>query len=127
MVTGMITPFFLRHTKIERSCSFLENQLAPIFAKQVIGTSSYSQIMVGGSNFGELLGALTVALFTNVVTTPIPWLRLDAVALQLVWILPYISVKKQDVSSAWRIAGCFIPICECFILPANRAIFSSSI
>jgi hypothetical protein len=100
--------------------SFLENQLAPIFAKQVIGTSSYSQIMVGGSNFGELLGALSVALFTNVVPTPLPWLRLDAVALQLVWILPYISVKKKDVSSAWRIAGCFIPICMSNLLAKFR-------
>jgi hypothetical protein len=72
--------------------------------------------MVGGSNFGELLGALSVALFTNAVPTPLPWLRLDAVALQLVWILPFISVKRKDVSSAWRIAGCFIPICACIIL-----------
>jgi hypothetical protein len=29
--------------------------------------SSWSQIMVGGSNFGELLGALSVLLLTNKV------------------------------------------------------------
>jgi hypothetical protein len=69
-----------------------------------------SQIMVGGSNFGELLGALSVVFFTNAVPTPIPWLRLDALFLQIVWILPYISVERGSAKSAWRIAGCFIPI-----------------
>jgi hypothetical protein len=66
--------------------------------------------MVGGSNFGELLGALSVVIFTNAVPTPIPWLRLDALALQIVWILPFIAVKQHRAADAWRIAGCFIPI-----------------
>ncbi len=34
--------------------------------------SSYSQIIVGGSNFGELLGALSVMIFTNAVPSPMP-------------------------------------------------------
>jgi hypothetical protein len=42
--------------------------------------------MVGGSNFSELLSAVFV-LFTNVVRTPIPWLRLDACMLLIVWYL----------------------------------------
>lgn len=89
---------------------YLENQLAPIFAKQVLGTSSYAQIMVGASNFGELLGALSVALAKNRVPTPLPWLRLDAFLLQIIWVLPFLHVKQHDVRSAWRVALCFLPI-----------------
>ncbi|KAK0549377.1 hypothetical protein OC845_003179 [Tilletia horrida] len=89
---------------------YLENGLAPIVAKQVIGVSSYSQIAVGGSNAGELLGALSVMLFTNAVPTPMPWLRLDALALMIVWVLPYIRLERNNVKSAWRLAGIFLPV-----------------
>jgi hypothetical protein len=90
---------------------FLENSLAPAYAKRTLGISAWSQIIVGGSNFGELLGALAVFILSDHVTTPIPWLRLDALALNLVWLLPYFStIAKKDVSWAWRVAGSFIPI-----------------
>ncbi|KAI3479157.1 hypothetical protein L1887_58860 [Cichorium endivia] len=46
--------------------------LLPSYAKSIIGVSSYSQIIVGGSNFGELLGALSVMLFTQAIPTPMP-------------------------------------------------------
>jgi hypothetical protein len=66
---------------------------------------------VGGSNFGELLGALSVLVLSDVITTPMPWLRLDALALNIVWVLPtFAVVAKKDVSWAWRVAGSFIPI-----------------
>ncbi|KAL9932634.1 hypothetical protein V8E36_008333 [Tilletia maclaganii] len=89
---------------------YLENGLAPIVARQIIGNPSYSQIMVGGSNFGELLGALSVMFFTNAVPTPMPWLRLDALSLMLVWVLPYINLERGTVKSAWRLAGIFLPV-----------------
>ncbi|CAD6920843.1 unnamed protein product [Tilletia controversa] len=89
---------------------YLENGLAPIVAKQILGVSSYSQIMVGGSNFGELCGALSVMIFTNGVPTPMPWLRLDAILLMLVWVLPYINLERNSVKSAWRLAGIFLPV-----------------
>ncbi|KAJ2915556.1 hypothetical protein MD484_g4859, partial [Candolleomyces efflorescens] len=59
---------------------FLENTLAPAFAKRVLGTVQWSQIIVGGSNFGELLGALSVLILSDHVPTPLPWLRFDALA-----------------------------------------------
>lgn len=31
---------------------FLESSLAPAFAKRTLGVSAWSQIIVGGSNFG---------------------------------------------------------------------------
>jgi len=90
---------------------FLENSLAPAFAKRVLGVSAWSQIIVGGSNFGELLGAVAVLILSDVITTPVPWLRLDALSLNLVWVLPaFAKVATHNVSWAWKIAGCFIPI-----------------
>ncbi|SGY60636.1 BQ5605_C007g04460 [Microbotryum silenes-dioicae] len=91
---------------------FLESSLAPAFARRVLNVSAYSQIIVGGSNFGELLGAATVFLLSDYVPTPLPWLRLDALALNIVWILPRFSqiAKPRQVRWAWYIAACFIPI-----------------
>jgi len=51
-----------------------------------------------------------VLLLTNYVPTPIPFLRLDALALNLVWVLPFIAATKGDVTGAWKVAACFIPI-----------------
>jgi len=90
---------------------FVENSLAPAFAKRVLLTSAWSQIIVGGSNFGELLGAVSVFVLSDYVTTPLPWLRLDALALNIVWVLPrYSRIAKPDVSWAWKLAGIWIPI-----------------
>ncbi|KAK4050849.1 hypothetical protein OIV83_003271 [Microbotryomycetes sp. JL201] len=90
---------------------FLESSLAPAFARRVLGVSAWSQIMVGGSNFGELLGAASVFLLNDFVPTPLPWLRLDALMLNLVWVLPrYSRILPAQVSSAWIIAATFIPV-----------------
>ncbi|KAF8636315.1 hypothetical protein AX17_003635 [Amanita inopinata Kibby_2008] len=90
---------------------FLENNLAPSFAKRILGISAWSQIIIGGSNFGELIGAFSVFILSDYVTSPLPWLRLDAVMLNLVWILPYFStIATHKVQWAWRLAGCFLPI-----------------
>jgi hypothetical protein len=89
---------------------FLENSIAPAVAKRYLGNSAWSQIMVGGSNFGELLGAFFVFLFTNVVKTPMPWLRLDALMLLIVWYLPYYYPVSGDVRYAWIVAATFIPV-----------------
>ena len=50
---------------------FLESTIAPAFARRVLLNSSYSQILGGMSNIGELLGALTVFFLSDVVTTPV--------------------------------------------------------
>lgn len=89
---------------------YLENNIAPAVARRHLGDSAWSQIMVGGSNFGELLGALFVFLFTNFVKTPIPWLRLDACLLLIVWYLATWWVPVGRVSDAWVVAATFIPI-----------------
>ncbi|KAJ6259644.1 hypothetical protein Dda_5282 [Drechslerella dactyloides] len=88
---------------------FLENNIASYVAKRYLGNSAWQQIIVAGSNFGELLGALFVFLFTNLVHTPIPWLRCDALLLLIVWYLPFWYPPKK-VSQAWIAAATFIPI-----------------
>lgn len=89
---------------------YLENGLAPQIARRDLGNSAWSQIMVGGSNFGELLGAGFVFLFINFIQTPMPWLRLDALALLIVWYLPYWHTSRDSVNEAWKAAGTFIPV-----------------
>lgn len=89
---------------------YLENGVAPAVAKRYLGNSAWSQIMVGGSNFGELLGALFVFLFTDLVKTPIPWLRIDALMLLVVWYIPFWHPLEGNVNDAWRVAATFIPI-----------------
>jgi hypothetical protein len=66
--------------------------------------------MVGGSNFGELLGALFVFLFTQVIKTPMPWLRIDALMLLVLWYIPFWYPPTGRVRDAWVAAGSFIPV-----------------
>eukprot|EP00128_Syssomonas_multiformis_P011615 Colp12_sorted_trinity150504_noHs@16414 len=89
---------------------YLESQLFPNFAKRVLKTGAYSSIMTGGSNFGELCGALSVLLFTNAVKTPIPWLRWDALTLSVVWVLPYWTYTSDPLGAAWAIAAIFVGV-----------------
>lgn len=89
---------------------YLENGIAPQIARRYLGQSGWSQLMVGGSNMGELLGALTVFLFTNWIKTPLPWLRLDALMLLIVWYIPYWRPPRNQVGQAWMVAATFLPI-----------------
>ncbi|KAF9355871.1 hypothetical protein BGX26_006021 [Mortierella sp. AD094] len=87
------------------------SQLSPAFAKRVLNQTAYSQIMVGGSNFGELLGALFVLFFARTIKTPLPWLRFDALALLIIWILPYSYPGKDEaLGFAWTLAAIWIPV-----------------
>lgn len=89
---------------------YLENGLAPAIARRYLGHSAWSQVIVGGSNLGELLGALFVLLFTNLVTTPVPWIRLDAIFLLIIWYLPFWNPPPDQIKYAWLVAATFLPI-----------------
>jgi hypothetical protein len=89
---------------------YLENGIAPQIAKRYLEQSEWSQIIVGASNFGELLGALFIFIFGNFIKTPLPWSRLDASILLLVWYIPYYYPPANDVKYAWIIAATYIPI-----------------
>ncbi|UJR32665.1 hypothetical protein I4U23_020125 [Adineta vaga] len=89
---------------------YLENGIAPQIAKRYLEQSEWSQIIVGASNFGELLGAAFVFVFGNFIKTPLPWSRLDASILLLVWYIPFFYPPANNVKYAWIIAATYIPI-----------------
>jgi hypothetical protein len=65
LLTGYALPLFLHR--------YLESQLSPYFAKYVLREGAYAQVLVGGSNLGELIGAFLVFLWAEKILTPIPW------------------------------------------------------
>ncbi|CAF3657568.1 unnamed protein product [Rotaria sp. Silwood1] len=89
---------------------YIENGIAPQIAKRYLGHSEWSQIIVGGSNLGELLGALFIFIVGNYIKTPLPWSRLDALILLIVWYIPYYYPPTNDVKIAWIIAATYLPI-----------------
>lgn len=88
---------------------YLESGIAPPIARRYFGESAWAQIITGGSNLGEFLGAVVV-FFTNWAATPIPWIRLDAIMLLAVWYLPFWRPPMGQVGQAWIAAATFLPI-----------------
>ncbi|CAF3233028.1 unnamed protein product [Rotaria sp. Silwood2] len=88
---------------------YIENGIAPQIAKRYLQNSEWSQIIVGGSNFGELIGALFVFFLTKKIRSPLVWLRLDSILLFIVWYLPFYNPSSISVKNAWIIALSFIP------------------
>ncbi|EFA82764.1 hypothetical protein PPL_04459 [Heterostelium album PN500] len=67
----------------------LENVLFSVFAKKILHDGSLSGILTGGSNFGELCGALAVVKFGKYVKNPMWWVRVDGLCCSIVWVLVY--------------------------------------
>ncbi|KAF8316251.1 uncharacterized protein EI90DRAFT_3134536 [Cantharellus anzutake] len=89
---------------------YLENAIAPIYARRTLNNSSLSQALVAFSNLGELFGALFVFIFASNVKTPIPWLRLDALLLMIIWVVPFFKREQHGTIIAYQLGACFIPI-----------------
>ncbi|KAI9189600.1 hypothetical protein H9P43_001035 [Blastocladiella emersonii ATCC 22665] len=89
---------------------YLENVLFAHYANFALSTGSYQQLLVSGSNFGELCGAAFVLFFADAVKTPIPWLRLDAIMLLVVWIFPLASPFENIEGWVWFLAAIMIPV-----------------
>jgi len=83
-----------------------ENVMFPFFAKNVLKDGSLSGVMVSASNFGELLGALCVMLLANRIKSPIPWIRVDALMMFVMWTLVYVG----DSTHPWVSIGILIPL-----------------
>ncbi|CAF1374377.1 unnamed protein product [Adineta steineri] len=88
---------------------YIENGIAPQIAKRYLNNSEWSQIIVGGSNFGELLGAIAVFFLTKKIRSPIFWLRLDCILLLIVWYIPFYNPSSVSIKHAWLIALLFLP------------------
>ncbi|KAL7267559.1 hypothetical protein RUND412_009851 [Rhizina undulata] len=97
---------------------YLENSVFVFVAEEMFENSAYAQILLGGSNLGELCGAFLVFSMGEFVPTPIPWLRFDALLLLLIWVLPFYTFPDMDIAGkkevqrkwAWRLATLFIPV-----------------
>jgi MFS family permease len=89
---------------------YLEDAIAPQVARRYLGNSAWAEIIIGGSNFGELLGSFFILFFANSFRTPLPWLRFSALVLLIVWYIPYCYPPINSIRYAWIIALTFIPI-----------------
>ncbi|RDK44860.1 hypothetical protein M752DRAFT_274151 [Aspergillus phoenicis ATCC 13157] len=89
---------------------YLESAVMPALARRYLGNAAWSQIMVGGSNLGELFGALFVIFLNNRVRTPMPWLRVDALMLLITWYLPFWKPHVHRVKDALFAAISFVPV-----------------
>ncbi len=82
---------------------YFESTFFPFYSKYNLGDGSTQQIFVGGSNFGELLGAAAILFTATLVKTPLPWLRADAITLLLIFVYVYYevpdTVAKFDAKS----------------------------
>ncbi|BCR94098.1 uncharacterized protein AKAW2_11144S [Aspergillus luchuensis] len=89
---------------------YLESAVMPALARRYLGNAAWSQIMVGGSNLGELFGAVFVIFLNNRVRTPMPWLRVDALMLLITWYLPFWKPPVHRVRDALFAALSFVPV-----------------
>ncbi|KAJ3104243.1 hypothetical protein HDU97_009411 [Phlyctochytrium planicorne] len=85
---------------------YLEGTIFPFYARSTLLNSDLQNILTGGSNFGEAMGAVLVLVFARKIKTPIPYLRLDAILILLVWIVPFYSpASPADATNhAWSLA-----------------------
>ena len=74
---------------------YFENTFFPFYTKYNLGDGATQQILVGGSNFGELLGAFAVLLTATTIRTPLPWIRADAISLFLIFFFCAFVVPNQ--------------------------------
>ena len=65
---------------------YIESGVASVYAKLVLGESAYASFIVSGSNFGELAGAAFVLFNLNLIKTPLPTVRWDALVLNFTWL-----------------------------------------
>ncbi|CAF1128878.1 unnamed protein product [Rotaria sordida] len=89
---------------------YIENIIGPQVTRRYLNRSDWSQILVGGSNFGELLGALFVFCFNDIIKSPILPVRFDALMLLIIWYLPFYYPPVDQIKYAWIIAASLIPI-----------------
>jgi len=84
--------------------------IAPAVAKRAFQTSAFSQIFVGVSHLGVVLGVLSIFL-SDIIKTPLPWLRIGALLLPLVWVIPFDDPSlSHNFEFTWGLSLIFLPI-----------------
>lgn len=89
---------------------YIENSIGPQVARRYLNRSDWSQILIGGSNFGELLGALFTFYFSHRMNGPILWVRLNALMFFILWYIPFYYPPTDQIKYAWLIAATLIPL-----------------
>ena len=92
---------------------YIEGGVASVYSKLVLNESAYGSYINGGSNFGELLGALFVFWNLNMFPTPLPTLRWDALVLNFCWLYVVVTPSSTNTDPA-NTAGIMAAI-MCFI------------
>lgn len=92
---------------------YIEGGVASVYSKLVLNESAYTSFINGGSNFGELLGALFVFWNLNLFKTPLPTLRWDALVLNFCWLYTVVTPSSTNTNPA-NTAGIMAAI-MCFI------------
>lgn len=95
---------------------FLPGGIGNPIAQRYLGNAIWQRFMVGGNNLGAILGALIVLLAGDRLPPPLPWLRLDAVLLLVVWYLPFWHPPPHEVGYAWLVGATFVPISAAWAL-----------
>lgn len=79
---------------------YLDTGLLPKIAKRYLGHSSWGLIMCSGSSAGELLGSLLIFFTSKWFRTPLFWLRVDALLMLTLWVVPYWHPPPLDITQA---------------------------
>jgi MFS family permease len=82
-----------------------ENLVLPIYFSYIVNDGTLQGLGLGGSNFGELCGAALVFLLAKFITNPLIWVASDAVAMNLMWVFPFLYLGYTQLGWAFTIAS----------------------
>lgn len=89
---------------------YLSTGVFPLWSTSVLGEPAWTPILEGGYLVGKLVAGVLVLALSTVIRTPLPWMRIDALTLNLVWLFAYLPAEPHVVLWAWRMAAVCIPI-----------------
>jgi len=93
---------------------YIESGVASVYAKLVLGESAYASFINAGSNFGELSGAAFVLFNLNLIKTPLPTVRWDALVLNFSWLFynvvtpDALNIDPANAAGVMAAIMCFI-------------------
>eukprot|EP01122_Echinamoeba_exundans_P017041 TRINITY_DN883_c0_g1_i4.p1 TRINITY_DN883_c0_g1~~TRINITY_DN883_c0_g1_i4.p1 ORF type:complete len:390 (+),score=39.31 TRINITY_DN883_c0_g1_i4:233-1402(+) len=82
-----------------------ENLVLPVYFSYIVNDGTLQGLGLGGSNFGELCGAALVFLLAKFVANPIIWVASDALAMNLMWVFPFLFIGYTQLGWAFTIAA----------------------
>ena len=88
---------------------YLQWAVIPAFSFFMLGNPEYALILVGMSSVGILFGSLS-AFTLKFIKSPLLWLRIGALLLLLVWVIPFSNSSPGVLGDALRLSLVMIPI-----------------